>query len=149
MFRFCLFYALSGLSSQALAVEKDPVVLLPELPSFELLKLLMMLVLVIGIFLACVWMVRKLGQLQPQSGRMMQVLGGVSLGSKERLVLLQVGDEQIVVGVAPGCIQKIHTLAKPLETPVVKPVEVPNFLKLLKTQQRCAQTQDTRNKHEA
>jgi flagellar protein FliO/FliZ len=36
------------------------------------------------------------------------------LGTRERAVLLQVGDQQLVVGVAPGRVQTLHVLDKPL-----------------------------------
>ena len=132
MHRFLLF--LCWIPCQTNAAEQDNVVLLPDIQAFDILKMLMALALVIAIFLACIWMIRKLGQLQPQGGRVMQVVGGVSLGSKERLLLVQVGAEQIVVGVAPGRVEKIHVMTQPVPLPEREPIEVPNFLKCFKAQ---------------
>ncbi len=37
------------------------------------------------------------------------------MGSRERIVLLQVGEEQVLIGVSPGRINKLHVLNKPIE----------------------------------
>jgi flagellar protein FliO/FliZ len=44
----------------------------------------------------------------------MKVLGGLSVGQRERLVLVQVGDKQILVGVAPGSVQHVMAFDEPL-----------------------------------
>jgi len=38
------------------------------------------------------------------------VIGGVSLGPRERAVLLQVGGTRLLVGVAPGQVRMLHLL---------------------------------------
>lgn len=40
----------------------------------------------------------------------LKVLGGVPVGQKERVVLLQVGDDKVVVGVAPGHVSCLHVV---------------------------------------
>jgi flagellar protein FliO/FliZ len=68
--------------------------------------LLLILVLIIGLG----WLVRRYGKL-PMAGKgMVSVLGGVSLGPRERAVVLQVGDARLLVGVAPGRVQTLHVL---------------------------------------
>ena len=42
-------------------------------------------------------------------------MGGISLGGKERIVLVQVGEQQLLVGVAPGSLRTLHVLDQPLE----------------------------------
>jgi flagellar protein FliO/FliZ len=44
----------------------------------------------------------------------LKILGGLSMGSRERVVLMQVGEEQILIGVSPGRIQTLHVLDKPI-----------------------------------
>ena len=41
------------------------------------------------------------------------MIGGVALGPKERLVLVEIGETWLVLGVAPGQVNTLHTLAKP------------------------------------
>jgi flagellar protein FliO/FliZ len=38
------------------------------------------------------------------------ILSGVSLGPRERAVLLRVGNTRLLVGVAPGRVQTLHVL---------------------------------------
>ncbi len=68
------------------------------------------LILVLGIFFLCVWMVRKAGGLTSTTAGQMRVLGGLSLGAKERVVLLQLGNKQLLLGVSPGRVEALHTL---------------------------------------
>ncbi len=68
------------------------------------------LILVLGIFFLCVWMVRKAGGLTSTTAGQMRILGGLSLGAKERVVLLQLGNKQLLLGVSPGRIEALHTL---------------------------------------
>ena len=68
------------------------------------------LILVLGVFFMCVWMVRKAGGLTSTTAGQMRILGGLSLGAKERVVLLQLGNKQLLLGVSPGRVEALHTL---------------------------------------
>ena len=68
------------------------------------------LLIVLGLIAALAWGLRRFGRV-PMGGRgAVQVLGGVSLGSRERAVLLSVGDTRLLVGVAPGQVRTLHVL---------------------------------------
>ncbi|MET0103273.1 MAG: flagellar biosynthetic protein FliO [Sedimenticola sp.] len=68
------------------------------------------LVLVVGLIFALAWLVRKFGHLPMQGKGMVEVLGGVSLGPRERAVVVKVGETRLLVGVAPGRVQTLHVL---------------------------------------
>ena len=42
----------------------------------------------------------------------MKVIGGVALGPRERIVLLEVAEEWLVIGIVPGQIRTLHRLPK-------------------------------------
>ena len=42
------------------------------------------------------------------------MLGGISVGQRERVLLIQVGETQLLIGVAPGSVQRIHELPEPI-----------------------------------
>lgn len=86
------------------------------LPAGGLLRLTLGLLLVLGAIAACAWLLRRLGRFPAAAGRM-RVLGGVSLGARERVVLVQVGATQLLLGVAPGRVQALHVLDEPLPAP--------------------------------
>ena len=73
------------------------------------------LVVVLATVVVLVWLLRRIGQLQTSFGGSLKTLGGLSLGTRERIVLVQVGDTQLLLGVAPGRIQTLYVLDTPLE----------------------------------
>jgi flagellar protein FliO/FliZ len=68
------------------------------------------LLVVLGIFFLCVWGVRRLSGLSVIGGQKMQMVGGLSLGMREKVILLQVGKKQLVLGVTPGRIETLLVL---------------------------------------
>ena len=77
------------------------------------------------------WFLRRLngGRSFGHSGPM-RVVGGLMLSARERIVLIEVADEWIVVGVVPGQIKTLHTMPKG-ELPEGVPGEKP-FVQWLK-----------------
>ena len=88
---------------------------LEPISSPYLVKLAGGLLLVVVIIFLFAWLLRKLNLNQQASGGLIRVVAGLSIGTRDRIVLLQVGEEQILVGLTPGRIEKLHTLAQPLE----------------------------------
>ena len=70
------------------------------------------LALIVGLLAGAAWLARKVtgGKGFGQGG--MRVIGGVALGPRERIVLLEVGEEWLVIGIVPGQIRTLHRLAK-------------------------------------
>ena len=60
------------------------------------------------------WLVKRFGNVSIGAQGKMKIVGGLSLGARERVVLLEVGDKQLLVGVAPGRIQTLHVLDEPI-----------------------------------
>jgi flagellar protein FliO/FliZ len=74
--------------------------------------LLLILLLILGL----AWVVRRFGKLPLAGKGMVSILGGVSLGPRERAVVLQVGETRLLVGVAPGRVQTLHVLSREAAT---------------------------------
>lgn len=70
------------------------------------------LALIVGLLAGTAWLARKVsgGKGFGQGG--MKIVGGVALGPRERIVLLEVGNEWLVVGIVPGQIRTLHRLEK-------------------------------------
>ncbi|HKJ21852.1 MAG TPA: flagellar biosynthetic protein FliO [Gammaproteobacteria bacterium] len=68
-----------------------------------------LLVVVLTIF-GLAWFVRRYGRFQSSANGALKVVGGLSVGPRERVVLLQIKDRQLLVGVAPGRVQMLHEL---------------------------------------
>jgi flagellar protein FliO/FliZ len=60
------------------------------------------------------WLLRRSTHFTSSANGQLKVLGGLSLGPRERAVLMQVGDKQILVGVTPHQVQTLHVLDDPI-----------------------------------
>lgn len=97
---------------------KSPVGLAGEAMGTEfLVQFTVGLVVVLLTVVGLAWLVRRFGRLQSSANGAMRILGGLALSTRERVILVQVGDTQILLGVAPGRVQAVHVLEQALTTP--------------------------------
>ena len=86
----------------------------PLAPSY-LVKLVISLLLVLILMFALVWAVKRFGRLDARAGNYpMQVLTQMSIGPRERILLVAVGDRQMLVGVSQGAIESLGWVDPPL-----------------------------------
>ncbi|WP_296217208.1 flagellar biosynthetic protein FliO [Pseudomonas sp. UBA2684] len=83
----------------------------------QLGQLLLGLLLVIGLIFLLAWLMRRVQQITPRGGQVIKVLSSQALGPRDRLVLVQVGGEQILLGLTPGRITPLHVMAEPVHLP--------------------------------
>jgi len=81
----------------------------------NLIQVVAGLVFVLFMVIAIAWMVRRVGGIRLSGGNGLNVICGMSMGARERVVLIQVGEEQILIGVSPGRIQTLHVLENPID----------------------------------
>lgn len=77
-----------------------------------LFSVLFGLVAVIAMIVGLAWMARRAGMMRPQDNALIQVVGSASLGTRERIAIVQVQDSWIVVGVSPAGVTSLATLPK-------------------------------------
>jgi flagellar protein FliO/FliZ len=73
------------------------------------------LLIVLAAIFAVAWVARRVRGIGNRVGNAIDVLADVPLGPKERAVLLKVGSEQVLIGVAPGRVSALHVLREPVE----------------------------------
>jgi len=114
--------SLYSASSFALDKVESPAVkpMIDPLSGTNVAQMLVGLLFVLILVIAVAWLVRRVGGVSMAGGGAMSVVGGMSMGARERVVLLQVGDEQILIGVSPGRIQTLHVLENPIDVQVKK-----------------------------
>lgn len=79
-------------------------------------KMFVGLLLTIGVIFFLAWFGRKSRLLHSfSSGYQIKALASLSLTSREKLCLVEVGEKQILVSVAPGAVNKIHVFETPIE----------------------------------
>lgn len=87
----------------------------PKLPmsSFGASTALEMVAVLTGVVLLILilgWFIKRVGNFSSTGKGMVRVVGGVSLGPRERVVVIEAGDKRLLVGVAPGRVQTLCLL---------------------------------------
>lgn len=117
---FCLWYlvTLMSFSTTLLAQQQDEVKQAPKrlaenpVGAEQLANVTLGLIVVLGLIFALAWLYRRYGNIPTFNRSQIQVLGGVSLGSREKAVLLEVEGEKLLIGVAQGSVTKLHSFPK-------------------------------------
>jgi flagellar protein FliO/FliZ len=119
-------WLLSGLPLTALAAESGPVAATTQVVadsnlSAQLSQMLLGLLLVIGLIFVLAWLLRRVQQIGPRGAQVIKLLATQALGPRDRLVLVQVGGEQILLGLSAGRITPLHVLKEPVHLPDSEP----------------------------
>ena len=77
----------------------------------SLVQMLFGLALVIALLFGCLWIIRRLSARRGGAAAI-QVLGAAAVGPRERVVLVQLGEQVLVLGVAPGSVTKLHEMKR-------------------------------------
>ncbi len=84
----------------------------PGVSTGSVVQVIFSLLLVLAAVLAVAWLLRRL-QLPQQAGvNALKVVSGVAVGQRERVVLVEVNDTWLVIGVAPGQVNALHAMPK-------------------------------------
>jgi len=83
-------------------------------PLQTLAKLAGALVLVLMVFWVCAKLLSGLQQARTGGQGSLKVVATLSLGHRERLVVVSTGSEQLMLGVTPSRIERVHVLETPL-----------------------------------
>ena len=87
----------------------------------QLTQLVFGLLLVLGLIFLLAWLLRRVQQAGPAGkGQVIELIGSRALGPRDRLMLVQVGNEQILLGLSPGTITALHVLKEPVQVPVTE-----------------------------
>ncbi len=78
--------------------------------SADVWQWLLSLFVVLVLFVGFAWLLRRTGNLSLASRGQLAVISGLSLGVREKLVLVKVGDKQLLLGVTPNRIDKLLEL---------------------------------------
>lgn len=82
----------------------------PALGVGAVLQTIVGLAVVIGLVFGFAWLARRFGLQPGQRCGVVKTIGGTSLGGKERVAVVEVGDTWLVLGAAPGNVRLLHTM---------------------------------------
>jgi len=98
----------------------------------QLTQLVFGLLLVLGLIFFLAWLLRRVQQAGPAGkGQVIDIIGSRALGPRDRLMLIQVGNEQILLGLSPGTITALHVLKEPVQVPSGTEKSTPEFAQRL------------------
>jgi flagellar biosynthetic protein FliO len=78
----------------------------------SLLQTLFALIVVLGALGALAWFLKRYGPKAGGGSANLRVVGSLSLGGRERLLVVEVGGQWIVVGASPGRVNALATMPK-------------------------------------
>ncbi|MEE4277789.1 MAG: flagellar biosynthetic protein FliO [Halieaceae bacterium] len=105
-------------SSPALAAAPAASSAAPEIFSASyLFQVLGSLLFVFACLFVLVYFMRRFNGPRSAQGHALRVLASASVGQRERVVLVEVGDKQLLLGVAPGSVRALHALDEPVLAP--------------------------------
>lgn len=109
-----LLFPLSVLSNETVAVELQKA---PSVMGFgNIVQIIAGLFVVLMMIMGAAWMMKRYGGLGGVSNADLKIVAGISVGQREKIVVVQAGDTQVLVGIAPGNIQTLHVLENNINT---------------------------------
>ena len=113
----CILFCIPHLSAAEVLMKQGA-----DLPGMEnpmslsyVIQILISFVVVVAFIVLLAWLMRKTGRFGSGSGQAIKIVSSMSLGMREKIMVLNVGGENIVVGIAPGQIRTLHILNSKLE----------------------------------
>ncbi|MBF8700178.1 MULTISPECIES: flagellar biosynthetic protein FliO [Pseudomonas] len=97
----------------------------------QLAQMVFGLLLVVGLIFFLAWLLRRMQSTAVKGGQVIEIVGSRAIGPRDRLLLVQVGKEQILIGHTPGSIETLHVLAEPVEVPENARQATPEFAQRL------------------
>lgn len=85
----------------------------PVIGAGDVIEMLLGLVMVIASVVVVGWLYARSRRFQQGGEQVISVLAAQSLGPKERIVLVEVGGKQIVVGMTAAQVQTLHVFDEP------------------------------------
>jgi flagellar protein FliO/FliZ len=120
---------LLSLALPAAGADSPPPALSPVSLS-GLLQVVFALLVVLGAIGLFAWLVRRISPGYGAAGPA-RVVGGVMVGPRERLVIVEVGDTWLLLGVASGGVSLVHSMARPAQAAGSAAPASPQFARLL------------------
>jgi flagellar protein FliO/FliZ len=80
----------------------------------DLLQVVISLMFVVALIVLTAWFVRRFSGATLSRNGALRLLAGISVGQRERVVLVQAGEVQLLLGVAAGQVRTLHVFDKPV-----------------------------------
>jgi flagellar protein FliO/FliZ len=80
----------------------------------DVFQVLVALLFVVMLIIVTAWFFRRFSGVTFSRNGALKLLAGISVGQRERIVLVQAGEVQLLLGVSPGNVRTLHVFEKPV-----------------------------------
>jgi flagellar protein FliO/FliZ len=98
---------------------------------FAMFQVVLALLLVLAAVFLVFWLLRRLLPMSSGADGFLKVLGGVMVGPRERVVVVEVGETWLILGVAAGRVSILHTVSRPPDAQTPMHAPAPEFARWL------------------
>jgi len=81
-------------------------------PVFGVMQMLLGLAFVLGLIVLASWVLRRFGAGPSAPGALVRIVTAASVGPREKVVLIEIQDQWLVLGVAPGRVSMLQQLPR-------------------------------------
>jgi flagellar protein FliO/FliZ len=121
LIRFLIFLMLAiTYPASAETVKPGYVPPAPVISTESTLQMIGALLLVLAVIVGGTWLLKRFALLPTVASGVVKVVAAAGVGQRERVVVVEIDQTWLVLGVAPGRVNKLHTMDKPSSEPVAK-----------------------------
>ena len=106
---------------QLIVTEKTPEVGKHAMANIDASSMILSLLMVLALILISAFVLKRFNLTQ-QGSNQLKVIASLSLGAKEKIIVVQIGEQQLVLGVCPQQISLLKDLENPIDIQVGKPL---------------------------
>lgn len=112
-------FGFNNTTTQSSTVAASQQVEPPKLPDSadQLIQVTLALALVVGLIYGVAWLIKRNKGFAPSAGIPMKTLSVLPMGVKEKIILVEVGGKQILLGMTPSNINTLATFDEPIVDP--------------------------------
>jgi flagellar protein FliO/FliZ len=95
--------------------QRPPQIVMPATPApgpGSLLQTILALILVLAVLLGLAWVLKRFGPRGMMGSANVKLVGALSVGTRERILVVEVGEQWIVVGASPGRMNALATMPR-------------------------------------
>ena len=98
----------------------------PVISTESTVQMICALLLVLAVIVGGTWLLKRFSLIPAAASGVVKVVAAAGVGQRERVVVVEIDQTWLVLGVAPGRVNKLHTMTKPAsDAPGAKPDHVP------------------------
>ncbi len=106
--------------------QQEAAQMISPMGSNSIVDVLMGLAFIILLIFFLAWLFKKFGSGSLGLGGVIKVLAAMSLGGRDRIALISVGDKQMLLGISPGRIATLHVFEDQVEMPALNGKKMAN-----------------------